>query len=127
MALCVAVKSHDMSKESMRRIFGDHIRYMDFCECFFCVAVRIFSSFYYNNTSYVLGNFGNVLPAGSGMRRPKAQPEVCLFHFPRAINSYIFLKHMKYYFYYMFSPIYTFKLLVLFMRKIIALKFSLFL
>ena len=56
----------------------------------------------YNNTSYVLGKDGNLLPAGSGLRRPKAQPEVCQFHFPRAINSNLFLKHMKYYFYYMF-------------------------
>ena len=57
---------------------------------------------YYNNTSYVLGKDWNLLPAESGMRRPKAQPEVCQFHFPRAINSHLFLKHMKYYFYYMF-------------------------
>ena len=50
---------------------------------------------------YVLGKDGNSLPA-RGMRRPKAQSEVCQFHLQRAINSNLFLKHMKYYFYYMF-------------------------
>ena len=74
---------------------------------------------YYNNTSYVLGKDGNLLPAGSGMRRPKAQPEVCQFDFSRAINSNLFLKHMKYYFYFMFFlAIYLFKMLFLFMQKI---------
>ena len=55
----------------------------------------------YDNTSYALGKDGNLLPAGSGLRRPKAKSEVCEFHFPRALNSNLFLKHMKYYFHYM--------------------------
>ena len=32
------------------------------------------------------------------MGRPQATPSVCAFHFPREINSYLFLKHMKYYY-----------------------------
>ena len=51
-----------------------------------------------NNTSYVLGKDWNLLPLGSGIGRPQAAPSVCAFHFPWAINSHLFLKHMKYYY-----------------------------
>ena len=51
-----------------------------------------------NSTSYVLGKDGNLLPLGSEIGKPQAAPSVCAFHSPRAINSNLFLKHMKYYY-----------------------------
>ena len=54
---------------------------------------------------------------GSG-KWTKAQPELCPFQFPRTINSNRFLKHMKYYFDYIFLPMYLFKILFLLMRKV---------